>query len=93
VNIAHPKARKTMDYRLVSSVIFTEPQLARVGLTEKLAKIEKIPYLAASHPFRDHGKSMIMEALDGFVKLVAEPTTGEITGRNLPRSVGWRIDS
>jgi len=79
-NIAHPTAKKTMDYRLASSVIFTEPQLGRVGLTEKVAKMEKIPYLAASHPFNDHGKSMIMEALDGFVKLLADPTSGEIIG-------------
>ncbi|MDB6037108.1 MAG: putative Dihydrolipoyl dehydrogenase, component of pyruvate and 2-oxoglutarate dehydrogenase [Verrucomicrobiales bacterium] len=79
-NIAHPTAMKTIDYRLASSVVFTEPQLGRVGLTEKFAKAEKIPYLAASHPFCDHGKSMTMEALDGFVKLLADPGTGEIIG-------------
>jgi pyruvate/2-oxoglutarate dehydrogenase complex dihydrolipoamide dehydrogenase (E3) component len=79
-NIAHPDAMKTMDYRLASSIVFTEPQLGRVGLTEKYAKAEKIPYLAASYPFADHGKSMIMEALDGFVKLLADPESGEIIG-------------
>ncbi len=79
-NIAHPNTKKTMDYRLASSVVFTEPQLGRVGWTEKEAKIEKIPYLAASHPFNDHGRSMIMEALDGFVKLLADPASGEIIG-------------
>jgi pyruvate/2-oxoglutarate dehydrogenase complex dihydrolipoamide dehydrogenase (E3) component len=79
-NIAHPDAMKTMDYRLASSIVFTEPQLGRVGLTEKYAKAEKIPYLAANYPFADHGKSMIMEALDGFVKLLADPESGEIIG-------------
>ena len=61
-------------------MIFTDPQLARVGITESEAKREKIPYIAASYPFADHGKSLIMGATDGFVKLVADPITGEILG-------------
>jgi pyruvate/2-oxoglutarate dehydrogenase complex dihydrolipoamide dehydrogenase (E3) component len=69
-----------MDYRLLTEVIFTEPQVAAVGLTEKKAHVRNIPYLVASYPFADHGKSMIMEAKDGFVKLLADPLTGEIIG-------------
>jgi len=79
-NIAHPKRRKQMDYRLLSEVIFTEPQVAVVGLTEKAAHVRNINYLVAKYPFNDHGKSLIMEAKDGFVKLLAEPMTGEILG-------------
>lgn len=79
-NIIHPDHHRAIDYRLLISIIFTDPQLAHVGLTEREAKTEKIPYLAASYPFNDHGKSMIMEALDGFVKILANPTTGEIIG-------------
>ena len=69
-----------MDYRLLTSVVFTEPQVAVVGLTEKEAKTRQVPYVTASHPFNDHGKSLLMEAKDGFVKLLADPATGEITG-------------
>ena len=36
--------------------------------------------VAASHPFDDHGKSLIMEARDGFVNLLADPRFGEILG-------------
>jgi pyruvate/2-oxoglutarate dehydrogenase complex dihydrolipoamide dehydrogenase (E3) component len=79
-NIAHPNRMKQMDYRLLTEVIFTEPQLAAVGLTEKKAHVRNIPYLVAKYPFNDHGKSLIMEAKDGFVKLLAESTTGEIIG-------------
>jgi pyruvate/2-oxoglutarate dehydrogenase complex dihydrolipoamide dehydrogenase (E3) component len=79
-NIAHPRRSRATDYRLLTSVVFTDPQAARVGLTEKEARARKIPYLAASYPFNDHGKSLIMEALDGFVKLLANPRTGEILG-------------
>ena len=79
-NILHPDTPRRMDYRLLISVVFTEPQVAFVGLTEKEAKARGIPYLAASYPFNDHGKSLIMEATDGFVKLLAEPKSGEILG-------------
>ncbi len=79
-NIAHPDGLKKMDYRLLTEVIFTEPQIATVGLTEKRAQVENIPHLVASYPFSDHGKSLIMEARDGFVKLLADPMTGEIIG-------------
>jgi pyruvate/2-oxoglutarate dehydrogenase complex dihydrolipoamide dehydrogenase (E3) component len=45
-----------------------------------MARARGIPFLAASYPFNDHGKSLIMEALDGFVKLLADPRSGEILG-------------
>jgi pyruvate/2-oxoglutarate dehydrogenase complex dihydrolipoamide dehydrogenase (E3) component len=79
-NICEPKQPRRMDYRLASSVVFTEPQIAAVGLTEKAALAQGIPYLAASYPFADHGKALIMEARDGFVKLLADPESGEIIG-------------
>jgi len=79
-NIVKPKSPRRMDYRLLISVVFTEPQVATVGLTEKSARENKIPCLAASYLFNDHGKSLIMEARDGFVKLLANPKTGDILG-------------
>lgn len=79
-NIAHPGQGRKMDYRLLTEVIFTEPQIANVGLTEKQAHVEKVSYEVAKYPFADHGKSLIMEAKDGFVKLLANPVTGEILG-------------
>jgi pyruvate/2-oxoglutarate dehydrogenase complex dihydrolipoamide dehydrogenase (E3) component len=79
-NILEPRKKEKMDYRLLCSVVFTDPQVAVVGLTEARARAEKIPHLAASHPFNDHGKAMIMGTEEGFVKLLANPRTGEILG-------------
>ena len=90
-NVAHPDRVKMMDCRLLTEVIFTEPQLAVVGLTEKSARAAKRPYLAASYPFNDHGKSLIMEAKDGFVKLLAEPASGEIIGGCCVGPVGGEL--
>jgi pyruvate/2-oxoglutarate dehydrogenase complex dihydrolipoamide dehydrogenase (E3) component len=79
-NIAHPDRPRTTDDRLLTEIVFTEPQLATVGLTERRARAEGVAYHAASYPFNDHGKSLIMEAKDGFVKLLADPRSGEILG-------------
>jgi pyruvate/2-oxoglutarate dehydrogenase complex dihydrolipoamide dehydrogenase (E3) component len=79
-NIAHPARKRAMDYRLLASVVFTDPQIATVGLTEREASTRGVPFVAAFYPFSDHGKSMIMDAKDGFVKLLANPVTGEIIG-------------
>lgn len=78
-NIANPDTACT-DYRLIILVVFTDPQLAFVGLTEKAAAAQGIPFLSASYPFNDHGKSIVMNAMDGFVKLLADPKSGEIIG-------------
>ena len=79
-NIVKPKAPRRMDYRLLISVVFTDPQVAAIGLTEKEAAARGVKFLGAGYPFNDHGKSLIMEAKDGFVKLLANPKTGEILG-------------
>jgi pyruvate/2-oxoglutarate dehydrogenase complex dihydrolipoamide dehydrogenase (E3) component len=79
-NLLQPATPRTMDYRLLLSVVFTDPQVAQVGLTEQAARAAGVPYLAAQYPFDDHGKSLLMEARDGFVKLLADPATGEILG-------------
>jgi pyruvate/2-oxoglutarate dehydrogenase complex dihydrolipoamide dehydrogenase (E3) component len=90
-NAAHPGRTRSMDYRLLTEIIFTEPQIASVGLTEKNARTQSVPYLAASYPFNDHGKSLIMEARDGFVKLLTNPTTGEIIGGSCVGPLGGEL--
>jgi pyruvate/2-oxoglutarate dehydrogenase complex dihydrolipoamide dehydrogenase (E3) component len=90
-NMAKPKTPRRMDYRLLISVVFTEPQVATVGLTENAASARGIPFLAASYPFNDHGKSLLMEAKDGFVKLLANPKTGEILGGSCIGPVGGEL--
>ena len=90
-NIAHPDRKRAMDYRLLTSIAFTDPQVASVGLTEKEALERDIPYLMASYPFADHGKSLIMGAKDGFVKLLADPESGEILGGSCVGPMGGEL--
>jgi pyruvate/2-oxoglutarate dehydrogenase complex dihydrolipoamide dehydrogenase (E3) component len=90
-NIVHPHKKRSVDYRLLVNIVFTDPQVASVGLTENDARARSIPYLVASYPFNDHGRSLIMEAKDGFVKLLAHPRTGEILGGSCVGPMGGEL--
>jgi len=74
---------KTIDHRLDTEVVFTDPQVAALGLNETHAKAEGIPYLTASYPFADHSKALCLGATQEFVKLLAAPQTGEILGAQI----------
>ncbi len=71
---------KRMDYRLTLFGVFCAPQAACVGATEADLKKAGVPYVTASHPFSDHGKSMVMGETEGLVKLTAHQHTGKILG-------------
>jgi pyruvate/2-oxoglutarate dehydrogenase complex dihydrolipoamide dehydrogenase (E3) component len=69
-----------MDYRLKLFAVFSDPQFASVGATEAELTAAGVPFLTATYPFNDHGKSLLMGELHGFVKLTASRETGEILG-------------
>lgn len=71
---------RKIDYRLKLLGIFTEPQVAMVGLSEAEATAEGRKVITASYPFDEHGKSMVKGELHGFVKLIADANTRELLG-------------
>ena len=77
------KGNKPVDYGLLLNVVFTDPQLATVGALERDLDVRGIKYLRASYPFDDHGKSILMEAKYGYVKVLAEPKRGRILGAEI----------
>lgn len=74
---------KPVNYDLLLNVVFTDPQLATVGRLEKDLSAAGIDYLSASYPFNDHGKSILMEATYGYVKVIAEPVHGRLLGAEI----------
>lgn len=90
-NACHPETARTVDYRLVLTVVFTEPQVASVGLSEKEAARLGIPYRVASYPFNDHGKALLMNHTDGFVKLLTDPASGTILGGSVAGPVAGEL--
>lgn len=75
-----PQPLEQIDYRLRLFGVFSHPQVAAVGASEAELRAAGTPFLAASYPFDDHGKSMTMGETHGFVKMLAHARTGEILG-------------
>lgn len=69
-----------VDYDSLLGVVFTDPQIGSVGLNEAQLKERGIDYLSADYPFDDHGKSILMEAKYGYVKVFADKQTGIVLG-------------
>lgn len=82
-NVLRPKQPREMDDRLLTEVIFTDPQVASVGLNEKTCRTKGVEYLVASYPFRDHGKALCLGETHGHVKLLCRPKTGELIGAQM----------
>lgn len=90
-NLRHATPPRSMDYRLLVRVVFTDPQVAVAGLTESEARAAGREVQVASYPFSDHGKSVILDATDGFVKLVADARTGELLGGSVVGPAGGEL--
>jgi len=81
--VAGSRGLKPIDYGLLLNVVFTDPQLATIGRLERDLTDRGVSFLAASYPFDDHGKSILMEARRGYVKVIAEPKRGRILGAEI----------
>ena len=70
------------DERLLASAVFSEPQLGRVGLNARQARLSGIPHRIARYDFADLGKAECLgsQAMQGFVQLISHAETGEILG-------------
>ena len=77
------KELKPVDWSLLLNVVFTDPQLSTIGRLERELTAKNIPYLVAAYPFNDHGKSILMDANYGYVKIIAEPKRGRILGAEI----------
>ncbi len=61
---------KRIDYSSIPSCIFTSPEIASVGMTEKQAAEQGIEYSVGRFQFAASGKAMAAGERDGFVKLI-----------------------
>jgi pyruvate/2-oxoglutarate dehydrogenase complex dihydrolipoamide dehydrogenase (E3) component len=77
------KRIRPVDESLLLNVVFTDPQFAVIGRSERALQDLGLPFLGAAYPFNDHGKSIVMEANYGYVKVLAEPLRGRILGAEI----------
>ncbi|CAH2214784.1 dihydrolipoyl dehydrogenase [Tepidibacter aestuarii] len=74
---------KTIDYSTVPSAIFTEPEIAVVGITEKIANEKGIEIEIGKFPMSANGKALTLGEAKGFVKIIKEKSTGKIIGSTI----------
>jgi len=73
----------TTDHRYVPSAVFTDPQLATVGLTENQSVAKGFDILVAIQNYGDVAYGWAMEDTAGFVKLIAERHSGCLLGAHI----------
>jgi dihydrolipoamide dehydrogenase len=76
--IAGHKAAK--DWVAMPGAIFTDPEIATVGLTADEAKQKGIDVVVGKFPFAALGKAMAMNETEGFVKVIADKATRQVLG-------------
>ncbi|MBI4335944.1 MAG: dihydrolipoyl dehydrogenase [Candidatus Omnitrophica bacterium] len=71
------------DYKAVPSCVYTEPEVASVGLSEEVARSSGNEIKIARFPYGALGKAHVMSKIDGFVKLIGDKKTGKVLGAHI----------
>jgi dihydrolipoamide dehydrogenase len=72
--------KAAFDVKAIPAVVFTDPQIATVGLSEAEAKAQGRDVATAKFPFLALGRALAAGETDGFVKLVSDKTSGLLLG-------------
>lgn len=86
-NVVHPESLRATDHRYVPSAVFTDPQIATVGMTEQQARIwageNNTKITVKEQRFGDVAYGWAMEDSVGICKLIADKSTGLLLGAHL----------
>ena len=69
-----------VNYDVIPSVVYTQPEVASIGKTEEQLKADGVAYKAGKFPFTANGRARAMLATDGFVKILADKATDRVLG-------------
>ena len=83
VVIGHTVSHRHLNYDKAASAIFTEPEIADVGLAEADAFAEGRKIRVTKVPFAATAKALINDDPRGFVKIISDPATGVVLGGSI----------
>ena len=69
-----------VNYNIIPSVVYTNPEVASVGLTEEQLNESGTGYKVGKFPFLANGRAKVNKATDGFVKILSSDETDQILG-------------
>ncbi|WP_297326873.1 dihydrolipoyl dehydrogenase [uncultured Bartonella sp.] len=72
-----------VNYDVIPSVVYTEPEVASVGKTEEELKAAGIEYRVGKFPFSANGRARAMLKTDGFAKILACAKTDKVLGGHI----------
>ncbi|MFS2155080.1 dihydrolipoyl dehydrogenase [Rhizobium sp. Rhizsp42] len=72
-----------VNYDVIPSVVYTQPEVASVGKTEEELKAAGVAYKVGKFPFTANGRARAMLATDGFVKILSDKTTDRVLGGHI----------
>ena len=72
-----------LDYPGMPRATYCNPQVASIGLTESEAREQGYPIKVGKFPFLANGKALAVGHREGFAKIVADSSTGELLGAHL----------
>jgi len=76
-------SERVPDYHAAPNCIYTDPEIAHVGLGEKEAKEKGITVKVGKFPFAAAGRALTLGQTEGFVKVVADAESGKILGAHI----------
>lgn len=79
----HNRPHRNLDYDKAASAVFTEPEIADVGLAEAEAFASGRKIRVTKVPFTANAKALIKGDARGFVKIVSDPATGVVLGGSI----------
>ncbi len=82
-NLLHPRRMIAADHRFIPHAVFSDPQIASVGLTEAAAQERGKPYVTVRQDYGSVAYGWAMEDTEHFVKLIADPKTKRLIGAHL----------
>ena len=74
---------RTPDYHAAPNCIYTDPEIAHVGLGEKEAKEKGLDVKIGKFPFAASGRALTLGQSEGFVKVIADSGSGKILGAHI----------
>ncbi len=72
-----------IDHKAIPLVVFSEPELASVGLTETESKEKGILAITGKSAFGINGRALALKETEGFVKIVADQISGVVLGAQI----------